>query len=254
MNKKISFSKAQCFLTCQKKYYWQYVKKLFPANTAPAYLWGIEFHKGAQGLPTETITLPYAIGLLAREYYGDAKKNVEVEKRFLYNIGDVEIDYRADLIIDGTELVEYKTTSRPTSDNVMAQMMSNQHSIGAYVSKCSKVTLRMVKKPTIRHKQSESEQEFFNRALDIYRNEPRNNFLAVELPIVRPEEALGEIMTINTSIGLADACKTYVKNAPYACFGLTKCPYLELCSDYSTYRQLYIEKEIVHALPEATDD
>lgn len=146
-------------------------------------------------------------------------------------------------------LVEYKTTSRIGEayydrlkiDHQITGNLSYLQDI--YGKPFSGVIYRIMKKPTIRQKQTESELQFLERLSSVFREDPENYF--IELKITRTQEEIAEFKQ-HLWNALQDIRSTIKHNRFYknttAC-AINSCTYLPLCSKKEGYRELYEKKQ-----------
>lgn len=235
-----SFSRYACATICRKKYYWRYVRNLVPKEESKALGIGKLFHLGVANLGTEEDKQKpwYEIGQLARSYW-NVTGPCEVAKTFDLGQG-LSIKYVADGIEDGY-LIEYKTTSDASADNVTAQAMSLQLRLGCLLFSLKGTKLRLVKKPLIRQKKGESEHEFDQRYFNLFRDEPQNHFLEIIVPALS-EGALAEFNHIHSEVIRCERANVWPMAVPMVCKGKVSCEYMPLCSDAQTNMPLFMEK------------
>lgn len=238
-----SFSQYACFTTCRKKYYWNYVENLVPKEEGKALVTGRLFHLGAagEGTPEQQQTTWWQIGKIAKDYWG-LRGKPEVSK--VFDLGPVQVKFIADGIED-EYLVEYKTTSDATPENVIAQAMSLQLRLGCALFGKKQSKLRLVKKPQIRLKKSESEHEFEQRYLDCFRLTPEQYLLEVVIP-TNTDGAVNEFLYVNEEIHRCRKAMIWPMAVPYICKGKIACQYMPLCADYETNIALFKQKEKDH--------
>lgn len=237
-----SFSQYQSFLTCPKKYFWQYVRRLSPNIIPKAFDQGLAFHLGVAGKPCEPASLFYQIGQLARHYFPALPGQVsEVEK-----IIEITPWHTVKCIADSVAndyVIEYKTMSRPDADKVAAQLLSTQLRLYAIAWSKPRILVRIARKADIRLKKSETDEQFDARYLQEYIDKPQDYFLEVEASV----EKQGTIRELMHAIQLIEKCVSesiWPCNAPYGCHnGRYACTYMPLCRDEETNKMLYHEKE-----------
>jgi len=236
-----SFSQYSTFMGCPKKYYWNYVRNLVPIATPSYFDTGKSFHEGAAGLDGETVW--HKVGRMAAEYYG-VIPNEDHEVRTEFDMGDgITLVAIADILIPDA-IGEWKLTSRANSDNVNAHSMSLQLRLNAIAFNKERAFLRMVKKTQIRQRKDENEEMFEQRIISEYRDKPEEHFLHIDVAIEK-KGAVSEFLMTVANINNCMKRDVWPKAAPYACCGMTTCPYLQLCQDEATNLPLYKEKQRV---------
>ena len=231
-----SFSEYSCFLNCPKKFYHQYVKHLVPVETPSALTYGSEFHKGVAGLAE--LSIPAQVGILAKRFFG-TKPGEKAEVTMVTELPNgVPFKYIADAVSDDF-IIEYKTTSRADSKTCTAQALSLQLRIGALLFNRSTALLRLVKKSAIRQRQNESPEQFDQRYLGEYEDKPSEHFQEIIIPNVAHVGTMAELCHLHDFIDKCVSKGIFPTAAPYACYGMTCCSYMDLCSDPANSGHLY---------------
>ena len=236
-----SFSQYATFTTCRKKFYWQYIQNLVPKEESKAFGIGRLFHLGVANLGNEeqALTPWYQIGQMARSFWHVAGP-CEVSK--LFDLGQgVNIKFIADGIEDD-HLIEYKTTSDASVENATAQSISLQLRLGCHLFGLKGTKLRLVKKPQIRIKKGESEHEFDQRYLNLFRDEPQDHFLEIVIPAIGGSP-IPEFLHIHSEIVRCQHANVWPMSTPMICKGKVPCSYMPLCADEITNMPLFKQKE-----------
>lgn len=233
----ISFTKIQTFLSCPKKYYWSHVRRLESKIVPEYYKFGTSFHKGVEGIDDGTIAA-YA-GMKANSVFPKLP-NEQKEQPIIVPLGDHTLLAVADLITD-RDVVEYKTTSRGCAETVKAHQLSMQQRLYCKIFDRPDSRLRLCKKTAIRQKVKENDEEFKARQKEEYNN-VEEHYLEVVTPDIDTEGVLEEVHLAIDSIQLAAKRDIWLKAAPYACYSLVACPFLDLCNDYDSFKHLFQEK------------
>lgn len=235
-----SFSRYSCFTTCRRQFFWKYVQGLEPKDTPKALAIGSAFHLGAadKGTPEQRQGMWHQIGMLARQYW-NVTGECEVKREF--DLGPVQIVYIADGIEDGY-LIEYKTTSDASAENVTAHSLSLQLRLGCALFGLRGTKLRLIKKPQIRLKKGESEHEFDQRYLNLFKDDPQNHLLEILLP-PNTDGAVREFLHIYEEMKRCETARCWPMAVPHICKGKVPCSYMPLCADEETNIALFKSKE-----------
>ena len=235
---KTSFSRMSCFQDCPKKYYWKYVRNLLPRMEPKALRIGKEFHAGVAGEASETLW--NKIGILAKQYFKTLPGEVPEVKTEFEIAPDLHLVCIADSVSD-QYVTEYKTTGRPDANTYNALQLSLQHRLYAMAFSKPSVLLRVVTKSAIRQRKDENDEMFEARYLAEYADKPYDHFLEVEIPVTKPG-AITELLMMNDLIKTCAAKNVWPMSAPYACYGFSPCPYLDLCRDEDTFLPMFEER------------
>lgn len=236
-----SFSQYGCFVTCRKQFYWKYVRRLSSKTKSKALAIGTAFHRGVSNTgetEEERAGMWYQIGQLARAHW-NVTGPVEVDKTFYVHDG-LDVQFIADGIEDGY-LIEYKTTSDASAENCTAHSLSLQLRLGCALFGLRGTKLRLVKKPLIRLKKAETEEEFAQRYFNLFRDEPQNHFLEIELP-ANTDGAVREFIAVHQEMVQCEKSGTWPMAVPHICKGKMTCEYMPLCADEQTNIALFEER------------
>lgn len=237
----VSSTKLSCYKQCQKKYYFRYVERLEPEVKAEALQVGSKYHSNVESIINT--------GDFEKEKGADAKINamseiwkmqiypqlgfeiVQAEKFFEKQLAD---DVRLIGYIDGLDkngvAIEHKTTSLAINEDYLNKLRFNEQ-IPLYMIGTDKQELwyTAIKKPTIRLKKKETQEEFEERCLAWYWENAEQKTGVFKL--TRFEEELSE--TKANTIELAremENRKCYHRN-PMAC-SMLSCEYAPICLNY----------------------
>lgn len=235
----ISVQKLKCFKSCRRMYELKYVENLVPVAKSDALETGKKYHdyidlyfKGEQIEPEPT--KEHAMFTAFLKYVAPKLNVVETEKKIAYQIGD---DYLVG-IVDGMEdgcFIEHKTTG----ESDMAQyeyMLQWDEQILAYMLMTGfrKVKYTVIRKPTIRLKQNETMEQFYERMIQWYDDDTDNKIREFEL--TRSDEEIDQFQQsleqMIAEIRRAEQDKIFYKNQ-CACHMYNKlCDYASVCPHY----------------------
>lgn len=252
----ISNSAIQTFKQCRRMYELRYVYDLVPVSTADALARGLAYHEGVENLlkndskPIEDPKIRamveafniYIVPIL--EYRG--VKIQSVEEWFEYRVPNKRkkkahiVMGRTDATTDRGLVVEHKTTSSlidgaywqrlEFDEQIMSYMLATK-SRGVYYTVC--VT------PTIRQKQNETDDEFYERCLKWY-SEDTERKIDVQLITKEPYELERFAKEQDRIITEIEKCKHYYRN-PGNCMKWGKmCEYAPICMNFDP-NQEYIQ-------------
>ena len=175
---KISASKIKCYKSCKRAYYFRYVEELVPVETAQPLKDGSDYHAALEDL--------YNTG----SYYIDCEENPKLaamaaayekyiypqfevraaEETFEYKLTDyVQLVGRFDGISDDGLVVEHKTTSADVDDEYVYNLQWDEQILTyMLVSGKNEMYYTVCKKPTIRQKQNETAEEYYERCCAWY--------------------------------------------------------------------------------------
>lgn len=193
---------------------------------------------------------------LAYEKYIYPQFNVKSsEEWFEYKISDdCVLVGRYDGIADDGCVVEHKSTSNDIDEEYIYNLQWDEQILNYMLSsKKNKIYYTVCKKPTIRQKQNESEQEFLQRCVNWYdedtnkkirvisveRNEKEINQQETDLRFIADE------MQVDCELFSDETMKDFKESIFYRnqshCFRYGKrCPYSSICLDYNPKLQ-YVE-------------
>lgn len=250
---KVSISRVKLFKACRRAYEFKYVYGLVPVQKAEALQTGLGYHAKLEEL--------YKTG----DFIADFSKESAMAtayKKYIYPRFRVEaveewlemplecgntlvgrIDGRAD---DGW-IVEHKTTSQEIGPEYEYNLFWDEQ-ILAYMALTGSqdIYYTVCRKPTIRIKRGESEEEFFNRMVAWYEEETDKKITLME--IHRPDEEVDNfisdlnyiayLMELSVRIGPR---RMYRNTAYCHCWG-RRCEYSSICLNYNP-NQEYLEFE-----------
>lgn len=209
----ISVSGLKLFKACQQAWRFRYIEELEPVKLTDALQVGTNYHSKIEEIYTKgycevSDNSRESAMALAYEKYIYPKFNVKsVEQWFEYSLGgDDKLIGRVDGIADDNHLVEHKTTSINLTDEYEYELQWDEQ-ILAYMlaTGTRKVWYTVIRKPTIRQKKNESDEEFFTRMCQWYDEDTDSKVRLME--ITRTDE---EVMDFEKHL---KAMMPYIKNA-----------------------------------------
>lgn len=250
---KLSITKIKAFKSCRRLYELKYVEGLRPVQKVEALEIGSNYHKlleemnkgNFEPMTEDDYSKEQA---MARAYYKYIYPNfhvVEVEKELEMDLGDGNklIGY-ADGIADDGHIVEHKTCGSKITEQYEYNLLWDEQ-ILAYMLMTGKrkVWYTICRKPTIRQKQNESAEEFFNRMVEWYDEDTESKIRLLEIErtdaeVAEFEKNLHNMLRIMKEAELNDA-DIYRNTCHCNQYG-RRCEYSSVCLHYDP-NQEYIE-------------
>ena len=240
---KVSISRMKLFKACRRAYQFKYIEKLEPVQKAEALETGSEYHELVEwinehgsfdGVEEDWSKEQAMASAYYRYIYPNLPKIKSAEEWVGCSIGDDgdELIGRVDaLTVDG-EVVEHKTTSSEINEEYEYNLQWDEQ-ILAYMlcTGCRKIYYTVCRKPTIRQKKDETEEEFFHRMVEWYNEDTDSKIKIIE--IVRTDE---EVLRFKLDFAqelkeLKNASLMY-RNCQHCFRWGRQCEYAPICLNY----------------------
>lgn len=252
---RLSISKIKAFKACRQLYRLKYVEMLEPIQKAEALETGSNYHKLLEELnKTGTLdgemTKEFAMAKAYEKYIYPHFKVVEAEKYVEYDLGngDTLIGY-VDGVTDNGYIVEHKTTGMDITEQYEYNLLWDEQ-ILAYMlmTGMRKVWYTVCRKPTIRIKKNESEEEFFERMVAWYDEDTDSKIrlLEIERTDEEIEQFRQDLEVIKATIQEAVQDKNFYKNTCHCNMYGRRCEYSSICLNYqpnAEYIDFYRKEE-----------
>lgn len=251
----LSVSKIKAFKACRQMYRLKYVEMLEPIQKAEALETGSNYHKLLETLNTtgkieSGYTKEIAMATAYKKYIYPKFKVSESEKWLEYDLGDGDKFVGiADGIADDGHIVEHKTTSQEITEQYEYNLLWDEQ-ILAYMllTGMSKVWYTVCRKPTIRQKRNETDEEFFERMVAWYDEdtESKIRLLEIERTDDEVEEFRQSLEEIKATIQEAEINKNFYKNTCHCNVWGRRCEYSSICLNYqpnAEYIDFYRKEE-----------
>jgi len=237
---KSSISRIKLFKACRRAYYFKYIEGLEPVEKADALKTGSSYHKLLEELYTNNCHWDYQDfskeRAMAEAYYKYIYPRFEikaVEEWRQKDIGNHSLIGRIDGFSKDGCIVEHKTTSSEISEAYEYNLLWDEQILAyMYLTGSHKVYYTVCRKPTIRQKKNESDEEFFNRMLAWY-DEDTDSKIKL-LVITRTDEEIQRFVN-----GFEDICNDmesetnlYMNTQYCNCWG-RRCEYSSICLNYN---------------------
>ena len=252
---KISASKVRCYKACKRAYYFRYVENLVPVESAQPLVDGRNYHAMLEHMYNDgefevDIENNPKISAMAKAYekYIYPKFYVKnAEQEFEYNLNeDVQLVGRFDGIAEDGLVVEHKTTSADVDDEYVYNLQWDEQ-ILTYMLASGKNEMyyTVCKKPTIRQKQNESAEEYYDRCCAWYDEDTDKKIRVIK--VTRSEKEVQEhkaaLEYVAAEIGYDDNVRkyklynyrdsiVYYRNCSNCTAYGRKCEYASICLDY----------------------
>lgn len=242
---KVSISRIKLFKACRRAFELKYIECLEPETVSDALQTGLSYHSKLEELYTNGSfdasdnSRESAMALAYQKYIYPHFKVKSVEDWFEYEI-NVERDVlvgRTDGITEDGELVEHKTTGAVSLEEYEYGLQWDEQ-ILAYMlaTGTRKVWYTVCRKPTIRQKKGETEEEFFARMVAWYDEDTESKIRLIELTRTDEEvEAFRKsLQVIVNDIWFAKNMgeKLFYRNTLHCnCWG-RRCEYSPVCLHY----------------------
>lgn len=250
---RISASKVKCYKACKRAYYFRYVEELVPVETAQPLVDGSNYHAMIEQLykngwfeaDVENNPKIAAMAMAYEKYIYPQFKVRTAEEWFEYNLNDdVQLVGRFDGIADDGLIVEHKTTSADVDDEYIYNLQWDEQ-ILTYMLASGKNEMyyTVCKKPTIRQKQSETAEEYYERCCAWYAEETDKKIRVIkvtrsEQEVANHKAALKYIvgcMEDDENLSKGECFKDefiYYRNCSQCTAYGRKCEFASICLDY----------------------
>lgn len=248
---RVSISKVKMFKSCRRMYELKYVEGLVPREKAEALQVGASYHKLLEELNTQGHHWDYVDfskeRAMAEAYYRyifPLFRVTEAEKELVLDLGDSnELFGIVDGIADDGHIVEHKTTGSEITEQYEYNLLWDEQ-ILAYMLLTGerKVWYTVCRKPTIRQKQNETEEDFFYRMCEWYDadTDSKIRLLEIERTDAEVEQFKASLLRILAEMKLVEWSGNYYKNTCHCNMYGRRCEYSSVCLHYDPNQQ-YVE-------------
>lgn len=253
---KLSASLIKTYKMCRRKYELKYLEELEPVAKSQALQDGSDYHetiekfyKGESGVgyfegcnpKVEAMAMAYTIYIYGKH---EELQGVEyAEKWFEYPLTKKHsIVGRNDAVTDLGIPVEHKTTSMDIDDEYIYDLQWDEQILTYMLANSiNEMYYTVVKKPTIRQKQGETDIEFYERCVDWYATDTDKKVRVIKVTrsFTELEEHRKNLIVMANEI---EDCKHFYRN-PSACTCYNRrCEYSQICLNYNPQLE-YVEFE-----------
>ena len=235
------------------------MEMLEPIQKAEALETGSNYHKLLETLNTtgeieSGYTKEIAMATAYKKYIYPKFKVSEAEKWLEYDLGNGDKFVGiADGIANDGHIVEHKTTSQEITEQYEYNLLWDEQ-ILAYMllTGMRKVWYTVCRKPTIRQKKNETDEEFFGRMVAWYDEdtESKIRLLEIERTDNEVEQFRSELECIKATMYEAEMDKNFYKNTCHCNMWGRRCEYSSICLNYQPNAEYidFIRKENDYAV------
>ena len=249
---RLSISKIKTFKSCRRLYELKYVENLRPKEKPEALEVGSNYHKLLEQINNGQIPdyIDYSKEMaMANAYYHFIYPRFKVmaaEKTYELDLGDGDMLIGiVDGVADDGHIVEHKTTGSEITEQYEYNLLWDEQ-ILAYMLLTGKrkVWYTVCRKPTIRQKQNESEEEFYQRMCEWYDTDTDSKIRLLELWRTDAEvkEFRQDLERMRSDMKAAEEGKDFYKNTCHCNMYGRRCEYSSICLHYDPDQQ-YLEFE-----------
>lgn len=241
---KVSISRIKTFKACRRAYQLKYIENLVPAENPEALEIGKHYHKIIEDLNNG------ADIIYGEDYVGDFSKElamaraymiyiypkfkvIESEKHLTYDLGDGDVLVGiADGIAEDGHIVEHKTTGQDITEAYEYGLQWDEQ-ILAYMlmTGMRKVWYTVIRKPTIRQKQNETDEAFFYRMIEWYDTDTEDKIRLMELS--RSDEEVQEFLeSLKAMVKEMKGTDHFYRNTCHCNMWGRRCEYSSICLHY----------------------
>lgn len=239
---KVSYSKMQCFKDCRRMYELKYIYGVYPTQQPQTLQDGLSYHEGIEKLINNAdVEIPHnKIGSMIyafKKHIELPKCQIKTEQPFIIDVGMHQLVGRFDGLGDDFVL-EHKTTSS-NIDGAYWQQAERSEQVLTYclASGYAEVLYTACKKPTIRQKKNETEEEYFDRCCEWY----DDNYTKIGQQILykSPLQIERYADILERTADEMEKCNLFYKNCQHCMKWGRLCEYAPICEEYNP-KQDYI--------------
>lgn len=236
---KFSHSKIQAYKGCRRMYWLRYVEGLIPTTTPESLERGLSYHDKVEqimktgsferdaNVKTNAMARAFMEYIFPRVFATDVEEWIEFEtpSGHIFH-GRLDGRYRSDY------LVEHKSTSGDIDEAYIARLQFDEQ-VKAYMlaTGIHYMKYTVCKTPTIRQKKNETEEEFEERCLEWYAEDPERRIKVLEVH-VSDYDLEGFAEELDRTINEIESCELFYRNTRYCTMWGRPCEYMAVCGHY----------------------
>lgn len=243
-NKKFSISEMKLFKACRQAWYLKYHEHLEVIDKSESLKTGLSYHSKiedlyAGNLDVSDLSKESAMAMAYQKYIYPKFKVTSTEDWFTKEIGNgYSIIGRTDGIADDGTLVEHKTTSVTNLEEYEFDLQWDEQLMAYMFAKnVREIWYTICRKPNIRQKVNESDEEFFERMVKWFDEDTDQKIRVIK--ISRTDEQIEKFrrhllkmgFDIKHSTDNTDA--NIYRNTAYCTKWGTRCEYANICLNYN---------------------
>lgn len=234
------------FKACRRAYYFKYIQELIPVDTAGVLQTGSTYHSLLEELyATDEVPVGFskehAMVRAYSNYIYPHFKMKSVEDWVERDAGKHIMIGRIDGYSEDNCIVEHKTTSAEITEAYEYDLQWDEQILAyMYMTGSRKVYYTICRKPTIRQKKDETEEEFFYRMLDWYEVDTESKIRVLE--ITRTDEEVERFVKEFEQVCdcMSNEDEPLYRNTQYCNKWGRRCEYASICLDYNPSQE-YVE-------------
>ena len=244
---KYSISRIKLFKACRRAYELKYVYGLEPVEQAEALETGLTYHEKLEQLykdgyfDADDYSKESAMAMAYKKYIYPKFKVKAVEEWAHHGISSMDqLIGRLDGIAEDGRIVEHKTTSAEIGEDYEYNLQWDEQ-ILAYMlmTGAREVYYTVCRKPTIRQKKGESDEEFFERMVEWYDEDTDKKIKLLKIERT-DEEVRAFEEDLKHIVWEMGNCNYFYKNCMNCNKWGRRCEYSSICLHYDP-NQEYIE-------------
>lgn len=241
-----SVSKVKMFKSCRQAYRFRYLEHLRPVQRPEALEVGTNYHNLVESLykdgflPDEdSFSKELAMANAYEKYIYPAVRVQEVEEWLEKPVGRHTLVGRVDGIAEDGSVVEHKTTSGEITEEYEYNLLWDDQILAyMYLTGSRTVYYTVIRKPTIRQKKGETEEDFFLRMIAWYDTDTESKIRL--LKISRTDEEVEQFAIEFETVCDEMELGTIYKNQSHCTRWGRQCEYASICLYYDPDKT-YIE-------------
>lgn len=242
---RISVSKLKQFKACRKSYEFKYIEGLNPVKKSEALEVGESYHKKLESLYNgedvnfDDYSKESAMAVAYKMYIYPKLSVTTTEDWLEMDLGAHTLVGRVDAIADDRTLVEHKSTSLDIDEFEYNLQWDEQPLAYMLLADVRKIYYTVCRKPNIRLKKYETQEQFFRRMVEWYGDDTHNKIRLIEITRSN-EEVEGFRKELIAMTNEMDSCNNFYRNTLH-CFRFGRpCEYESICLSYDQ-NQEYVE-------------
>ena len=250
-NRTLSVSELKLFKACRQAWFLKYHEHLEPIEKSEALETGTSYHSKLEDLyngelDVSDLSVASAMAKAYEKYIYPKFKVVSTEDWFLKELGNgFSLIGRTDGISDGC-LVEHKTTGETNLEEYEFGLQWDEQILAyMYATGTREIWYTICRKPTIRIKKGETEEQFFNRMVEWYDEDTNNKIRTVKLYRTDEEVEKFRQHCAYMAVEIGNAAKAaddksilanydIYRNTAYCTKWGKRCEYAGICLDYKS--------------------
>lgn len=234
---RVSISQIKCFKSCRRAYELKYIEGLEPVQKSYALQIGTSYHEKLEDLYNKgdfdcDFSKESAMACAYKKYIYPNFKVKSAEDWFEYKINDTDTYIgRVDGISENGHLVEHKTCGSDITDEYEYNLMWDEQILGYMLATGNrKIWYTVCRKPTIRQKKNESDEEFFYRMVAWYDEDTESKIRYFE--VTRTDEEVEQFRQDLIKIVEEMRHPYCYKNTQHCYSWGRRCEYSSVCLHY----------------------